>query len=248
MSNGEAIYKRLMEHIKNPIGVAALMGNMYAESGLNPINLQNSYNTKLGLSDEEYTKNVDLGIYTNFVSDSAGYGLCQWTSAGRKRALLEYTGHQVTVGDLDMQVLFCIHELKTAYPSVWNKLLKTDNIAESTEYVLRYYERPKDQSITAIQKRVGYAEKMLAMYGDTTVEDCALVSHTIDTEKLPVLRVDCRGTAVQVWQVICGVSPDGIFGSKTLNATLQMQKEMNLKTDGKVGPDTWGAGLTTLIK
>jgi hypothetical protein len=32
------------------------MGNLYAESALNPKNLQNTYEKKLGLSDEEYTR------------------------------------------------------------------------------------------------------------------------------------------------------------------------------------------------
>lgn len=51
------------------------MGNLYAESGLLPNNLENTYSTKFGLSDAEYTAQVDSGIYTNFVKDSAGYGL-----------------------------------------------------------------------------------------------------------------------------------------------------------------------------
>lgn len=39
----------------SPAGVAGLMGNLYAESGLNPINLQNTYEKRLGLTDAEYT-------------------------------------------------------------------------------------------------------------------------------------------------------------------------------------------------
>lgn len=40
-----------MQDIKNPYGVAGLMGNLYAESALSPINLQNSYEKKLGYTD-----------------------------------------------------------------------------------------------------------------------------------------------------------------------------------------------------
>lgn len=43
----------------SPAGVAGLMGNLYAESGLNPINLQNTYEKRLGLTDAEYTAAVD---------------------------------------------------------------------------------------------------------------------------------------------------------------------------------------------
>ena len=83
------------------------MGNLYAESGLSPINLQNSYNTKLKYSDAAYTDAVDNGKYTNFVKDSAGYGLAQWTYWSRKQNLLNYaksTGK--SIGDLNMQLEF----------------------------------------------------------------------------------------------------------------------------------------------
>jgi hypothetical protein len=35
------------------------MGNLYAESGLKPINLQNTYEKSLGYTDAEYTAAVD---------------------------------------------------------------------------------------------------------------------------------------------------------------------------------------------
>ena len=44
-------------------GAAGLMGNLYAESGLKSTNLQNSYEKKLGFSDEDYTAQIDAGIY-----------------------------------------------------------------------------------------------------------------------------------------------------------------------------------------
>ena len=72
----------------NAYAVAGLMGNLFAESGLNPCNLQNTYNNKLGMGDEEYTKAVDAGSYGNFVNDSAGYGLAQWTFTPESRHFL----------------------------------------------------------------------------------------------------------------------------------------------------------------
>jgi hypothetical protein len=61
----------------NDYGIAGLMGNLYAESGLRSCNLQNSFENSLGMNDVEYTKAVDNGSYTNFVKDGAGYGLAQ---------------------------------------------------------------------------------------------------------------------------------------------------------------------------
>lgn len=51
------------------------MGNLYAESGLSPTAMENSYKKKLGLNDETYTKSVDNNTYFNFIKDSVGYGL-----------------------------------------------------------------------------------------------------------------------------------------------------------------------------
>jgi hypothetical protein len=87
----------------NDYGVAGLMGNLYAESGLSPTNLQNSYNKKLKMTDEQYTKAVDNGSYKNFIKDSAGYGLAQWTYWSRKQNLLTYAQKtEKSIGDLDM--------------------------------------------------------------------------------------------------------------------------------------------------
>ena len=40
-NNEEKIWNFLIEEIKNEYGVAGLMGNLQAEAGLNPKNLQN---------------------------------------------------------------------------------------------------------------------------------------------------------------------------------------------------------------
>lgn len=80
--------KTIWEYLKaqglTDAGVAGLMGNLYAESGLRPNNLQNSYEGKLGMADAEYTEMVDRGTYANFGNDRAGYGLAQWTYPSRR--------------------------------------------------------------------------------------------------------------------------------------------------------------------
>lgn len=69
----KTIWDYLMDRIGNARGVAGLMGNLYAESGLKANNLQNSFNKKLNIMDEEYTILVDGGHYPDFVTDKAGY-------------------------------------------------------------------------------------------------------------------------------------------------------------------------------
>ena len=48
----KTIWLYLMGKIGNAFGVAGLMGNLFAESGLRSNNLQNSFEKKLGLSDD----------------------------------------------------------------------------------------------------------------------------------------------------------------------------------------------------
>ena len=97
------IWDFLMGKIGNAFGVAGLMGNLYAESGLKSNNLQNSFNKKLSIMDEEYTMLVDGGFYPDFVKDKAGYGLAQWTFWSRKQALLDFARAKAkSIGDLQM--------------------------------------------------------------------------------------------------------------------------------------------------
>ena len=64
--------------------------------------------------------------------------------------------------------------------------------------------------------------------------------------ELPMLRKGMHGDAVMVWQIIAGVDPDGEFGTRTLDATVNFQTAHGLDGDGIVGQKTWAAGLTEL--
>lgn len=129
--NTAAIYKYLTQTMGlNTAAACGVMTNINAESGMSPINLQNTYNTSIGLSDSEYTSRVDSGKYTKFTSDSAGYGLCQWTSSGRKSNLLNYAKEKKTsIGDLNMQMSYFEKELTGSYQSVYVTLKNVPNTA-----------------------------------------------------------------------------------------------------------------------
>lgn len=166
------IYHKLKAVIGNDFGVFGLMGNLMAESGLRANNLQNIYEKKLGMSDEEYTKAVDNGSYTNFVRDSAGYGLAQWTYWSRKENLLKYAkAYGCSIGDEDMQVDFLIGELMSGYTSVLNVLKSAKTIREASDCVLTKFERPADQSESVQKKRAAYGEDLMRqLTGNTTTE------------------------------------------------------------------------------
>ena len=120
MDNEKYIWDTLVKITDaNRYGAAGLMGNLYAESALNPRNLQNTYEKKLGMTDDEYTRAVDDGTYKDFCTDRAGYGLSQWTQEKRKKRLLEFARERgSSIGDLDMQLSFLKNELVDDYPSV----------------------------------------------------------------------------------------------------------------------------------
>ncbi len=151
------IWNYLLGHIQNPYGVAGLMGNLRDESGLNPKNLQNSYEKKLGFTDDSYTTAVDTGAYQRFNDDLAGYGLAQWTSQGRKKALNEFRKKR-SIGDLDMQLEFLWKELSTSYKSVLNRLKTATSVREASDVVLTKYERPRDQSVAAQVRRASFGQ------------------------------------------------------------------------------------------
>ena len=110
-TNEEIIWQYLKTQGFSDAGAAGLMGNLYAESGFKPTNLQNTFEKKLGFTDDSYTKAVDNGTYGNFVRDSAGYGLAQWTYWSRKHNLLDYAKSQSkSIGDLEMQLNFLYKE------------------------------------------------------------------------------------------------------------------------------------------
>lgn len=187
-NNTEAkIWNNLKDWIRNDYGTAALMGHLYAESGLNPRNLQNSYEKSLGYTDDAYTAAVDSGKYAGFVRDGAGYGLAQWTYWSRKEALLTYVkAAGASVGDLEAQLAFLRKELTESYPAILVALKSAKSVREASDVVLTKYERPADQSENVKIKRAGYGQTYLNKYAGgsarkegNTMSNSSLVNCTI---------------------------------------------------------------------
>lgn len=185
-TNAEKIWNFLIDKGLTPCGVAGLMGNLQAESALEPTNLQNTYNTKLGMTDAAYTAAVDTGTYTNFVRDSAGYGLAQWTYWSRKEALLNYAKVcKTSIGDLEMQLGFLYKELSESFAGVLNTLKKSDTILEASNAVLTQFERPADQGTGAQKKRAEYGQTFFDKYAaqSNTEKEGNAMSFTMRTTK-----------------------------------------------------------------
>lgn len=168
-TNAEKIWNYLYDKVGNAYGTAGIMGNLYAESGLSPTNLQNSYESKLGYTDKTYTAAVDDGTYTKFSSDSAGYGLAQWTSSGRKKNMLAYhQGKKKSIGDLETQLAFLVKEMKASYAAVWKVVTTATSVKTASDKVLTGYEKPADQSDSVKKKRAEYGQTYYDKYAKTT--------------------------------------------------------------------------------
>ena len=154
------MWDKLLSAGLTPAGAAGLLGNLYAESGLNPRNLQNSYEKKLGMSDQEYTAAVDSGAYGSFVTDGAGYGLAQWTYSSRKAALLACAkARGRSVGDLDTQAGYLLQELQSLFPAVLRLLRATVSVREASDCVLLQFERPANQSAANCARRAALGQE-----------------------------------------------------------------------------------------
>lgn len=153
------VWNWLTDRGLNYYATAGVLGNIYAESSLQPNNLQNSFEKTLGMSDDEYTAAVDSGSYTNFATDKAGYGLCQWTYSTRKQGLLDLARSRGTsVSDIITQLVYLWQEMES-YDNLIQDLNRADSIREATRIFMVRFEAPADQSDKAIDNRNKYSEE-----------------------------------------------------------------------------------------
>ena len=153
MSNAEIIWKFLKEKGFTDAGAAGAMGNMDAESGLRPNNLQDTYNQSLGMTDEQYVAAVNNGTYTNFIYDSAGFGLCQWTYFSRKKALFNFAKQKnKSIEDLSTQLEFFINELQQSFSNVYKTLTTSTDVKVCSDAMLFKFEAPAAASFKSQQR------------------------------------------------------------------------------------------------
>lgn len=168
----ETIWHLLMNAINNEYGVAGLMGNLFAESGLFPLIIEgsgsssnpvNTYyaeqvNTNTIPRDEFASYPLGSGVlgWTYYRASGGarrvtipsygdfgkGWGLAQWTTTARKRNF--YDRCFPNIGSLELQVAFLIWELQNSYAPVWNVLINARTIDEASDYVLEHFEEPPD--------------------------------------------------------------------------------------------------------
>ena len=130
----------------NDYATAGIMGNINAESGMRSNNLQDTYAREFGMSDAQYTTAVDSGEYTNFINDSAGYGLCQWTYHTRKKKLYDLAkAKNKSISDIDIQLELLLKELK-GMTGLYNTLKNATSVRQASDAFMIQFENPCDKS------------------------------------------------------------------------------------------------------
>lgn len=239
MANKDYIWNYLFKQGLSIPAVFGLMGNIQAESAFIPNNLQDSYERKLGFTNETYTAAVDSGAYKNFDKDKAGYGTCQWTSDGRKAGLLDLARSRgVSIGDLNMQLDYLMIELRGAYRGVLNGIQASQTIRQASDIVLTQFERPADQSENAKKYRASLGEKLYEEYkaaGGTHTLPVAVNPYKVPTQNVQMARDEVRWIQYQLNGKGYTLSVDGIWGAKTEEAVRAFQADHGLAVDGIVG-------------
>lgn len=178
--NAEKIWNYLIAAGLNAYGAAGLMGNLAAESGLNPENLENLCEKRLKeagkayCTDKTYTAAVDSGkigrdeFLHPLPGKQYGYGLAQWTSAGRKAGLYDLVKSKgKSIGNLETQLEFLVKELQTSYKTVFNVLKAAASIKAASDVVLTKFECPADQSDAVKNKREKTGQEYYNLFAGT---------------------------------------------------------------------------------
>ena len=148
VSQSGQVWNYLTRDLGNPYAVAAILSNIYIESGCCPTRVQGDFSENFTFS-QDYTEKVDAGIISReaFANSAPGdgygigYGLCQW-SGDRKAALYDLAkGKNCSVADLATQCEFIIKELSEDYPELYEYLKETDNVKEASSRFCFEYEQ-----------------------------------------------------------------------------------------------------------
>lgn len=166
-------------------GISAVLANADTESGLYLNNLQNSFEGKAPYywTNETYTAAVDDCTYTleQFKSDKAGYGLCQWTSSGRKENLWNWAkGYATSIASEECQFNCLWSELNSSYRKTVLKYLISDayDIDTCTRKFMINFEAPKNQSEENQLKRVNKAKEFYDLYFGENIKMRELIVNT----------------------------------------------------------------------
>lgn len=181
--NEEKIWNFIYEKSHNAYGTAALMGNLMAESSLNPKNVT-------GSKDPDYVQKADSGTI-DFVHDGHAFGLVQWCFKTRKEGLLSYAKSlKTSVGDITTQLNYMWQELQNSYKTAYNAIVNSTNIRESSDVIMLKYEKPSNTSETMKQRRANYGQKFYDMFASSISKENVEKKESKETSKKVIITMD----------------------------------------------------------
>lgn len=157
------IWNYIYGKLPNPYAVAAIMGNLYAESSLNPLTMTGKKKSQW-ISSFEYITAVNIGSYDqySFAHDGIAFGLVQWTYWSRKQALHEFAKGR-DIGSMETQIDFMFAELPK-YKTVWNALQNATEINSVCDIFMLKYEKPGTTTEAAKESRRAKAAAYFDMF------------------------------------------------------------------------------------
>lgn len=238
----------------SPNAVAAIMGNIQAESAFLPNNVEN----RCPLSDVDYTARVDDGRLSRdtFIRDAYGYGYYQHTYWSRKAGLYDLCKQRgVSIANENAQHDWAEQELHQAeYQRVYNKLWSNASLEDMTREFMCWFEKPANQSEAAVQYRIGLARAIYNEFaGSDSDKSIPKPTPTPKETYWPPRMIDknMSGPDVEVLQAILKARGYGInyiggkFDDLLEQELKKFQQENLLAADGVCGPKTWAIILKT---
>ena len=147
------IWSYLLRETGNEYGTAAIMGNLMAESSLNPFCATGKNKTP------NYVTDADSGKI-DFENDGVAFGLVQWCYHTRKAGLLKFAKQKgASVGAGYLQLEYLVKEMSESYKSVWKAVTEATNIRTASDKVMLNYEKPGTTTEAAKKKRAEYGQK-----------------------------------------------------------------------------------------
>jgi len=163
----------------SPEGAAAMIGNLWRESYLNPAQIQiDSSGVPRGPG-----RGVAQWTDTTLTKRSSDDGKGRWDLYRKEFFPNLKTSHDYwkahTIEGLEPQLAFIIYELKEEFPGVWRNLTTPGSLRDKTIMVLKKYEVARDRDVPEEQNlRVNIAEKIYGFIKQDQAKEAAVAKKT----------------------------------------------------------------------
>ena len=252
----QTVWNLLKSYGLSDIACSGIMGNMVAESGIDPYCVQGDYlKPNPEQYDRDYVAKVDSGKISrnDFVHHGpggGGFGLVQFTWHTYKEELYDTAKAQgKSIADPNIQVSIFINQIKKN--GVFNKLNKATSVHDASNIMLLDYENPEHQGVNVQNKRAANSQKIYSQFAGTG--GGAVNTDTVSTNSQYVLTTDefnsiCKIVATEteglnspdaekaLSQLIYDMLTSGRFGG--LGSILNNRELFSVPTVTKVSKDT----------